>query len=383
MAFWRRGDRHDRRDGTEPPRLSGTPSPESSSARSAVFTYDPLDGQSGTEPLATLRKGALLSAVDQANDAVDAAHGDWYALARSTAVLGRTQYSSGDAELAVAAYDQTVRLYNDNSRAMGGGDDAVTGLATLVDCAGRAMLLHHRQGRRKLADSAFDVGRLFAEFLAGNGVTAPASQLLGRRAAVVQRTGQPRSGLLDPGILSLLDPQDTLREATWAVMEYLDAPGPHTLAEALHATGAEQQLWATHLAEALTVNGGHKTDCWSPTLRGSHLGLLPAAAQAVSRALGDTTGTAGDGWRLTGREIHMCYSVASGRGELRFALKDHAEYWGGLLLALGKDALRNGHTALASDCGDWLRGVLTQAAPHTLIAPWGQELHVGSQQLPS
>ncbi|MDV9171211.1 hypothetical protein R6V09_13880 [Streptomyces sp. W16] len=354
-----------------------------SSSAQSVFTYDPLDGEPGTEPLATLRRGALLSAVDQANDAVDAAHNDWYALARSAAVLGRTQYSSGDSELAVAAYDQAVRLYNDNSRAMGRGEDAATGLATLVDCAGRAMLLHHRQGRRKLADSAFDVGRLFAEFLAGNRLTAPASQLLGRRAAVVQRTGQPRSGLLAPEILSLLDPQDTLREATWAVAEYLDSPGPHTLAEALRATGAESQPWATHLAGALTVDGGRKEDCWSPTLRGSHLGFLPNAAQAVSGALGDATGTAGDGWRLTGREIHMCYSVASGRGELRFALKDHAEYWGGLLLALGKDALRAGHTSLASDCGDWLRGVLTQAAPHTLIAPWGQKLHAGAQQLPS
>ncbi|WP_262060318.1 hypothetical protein [Streptomyces sp. STR69] len=382
MAFWRREDRHDRRDSRVPPRLPGTPSPTSSAAQS-VFTYDPLDGQPGTEPLATLRRGALLSAVDQANDAVDATHDDWYALARNAAVLGRTQYAGGDAELAVAAYDQAVRLYNDNSRAMGRGADAATGLATLVDCAGRAMLLHHRQGRRKLADSAFDVGRLFAEFLAGNGLTDPASQLLGRRAAVLQQTGQPRGGLLKPEILSLLDPQDTLREATWAVAEYLDSPGPHTLAEALRATGAEQQPWATRLADALTVNGGRKDEPWSPTQRGSHLGFLPAAAKAVSSALDGTSGTAGDGWRLTGREIHMCYSVASGRGELRFALKDHAEYWGGLLLSLGKDALRTGHTTLAADCGDWLRGVLTQAAPHTLINPWGQVLHAGSQQLPS
>ncbi|MER5429445.1 hypothetical protein [Streptomyces sp. NPDC002588] len=353
-----------------------------SSAPPSLSTYDPLDGQPGTEPLATLRNGALLSAVDQANDAVDAAHDNWYALARSTAVLGRTQEKSGDAELAVAAYDQAVRLYNDNSRAMGRGADAATGLATLVDCAGRAMLLHHRQGRGRLADSAFDVGRLFAEFLAGNGLTAPASQLLGRRAAVLQRTGQPTSGLLDPGILSLLAPQDTLREATWAVAEYLESPGPHTLVEALRATGAEKQRWATDLAEALTVDGGRKEDRWSPTLRGSHLVFLPDAARAVSRALDQATGTAGDGWRLTGREIHMCYSVASGRGELRHALGDHAEYWGGLLLALGKDALRTGDTPLAADCGNWLRGVLTQAAPHTLIAPWGQELRTGVEHLP-
>jgi hypothetical protein len=381
MAFWRRGDGHDRTSGTTPPRLPGASSPGSSSAQS-VLTYDPLDGQPGTEPLATARKGALLSAVDQANDAVDAARDDWYALARSAAVLGRTQYRSGDAELAVAAYDQAVRLYNDNSRAMGHGADAATGLATLVDCAGRAMLLHHRQGRHKLADSAFDVGRIFAEFLAGNGLTASASQLLGRRAAVLQRTGQPRSGLLDPGILSLLAPQDTLREATWAVAEYLESPGPHTLAEALRATGAEKRPWATNLAGALTVDGGRKGDVWSPTLRGSHLVFLPDAARAVSRALGDTTGTAGDGWRLIGREIHMCYSVASGRGELRYTLGDHAEYWGGLLLALGKDALRAGDTPLAADCGGWLRGVLTQALPHTLIAPWGQELRTGAEQLP-
>ncbi|MFD8817947.1 hypothetical protein ACFV23_42300 [Streptomyces sp. NPDC059627] len=46
----------------------------------------------------------MLSAVDQANDAVDAAHGDWYALARSIAVLGsrcrepRVQRDGGDAE---------------------------------------------------------------------------------------------------------------------------------------------------------------------------------------------------------------------------------------------------------------------------------------------
>ncbi|MFF5011215.1 hypothetical protein ACFY3G_51630 [Streptomyces phaeochromogenes] len=354
----------------------------SSTPPQSVFTYDPLDEQPGTEPLATLRSGALLSAVDQANDAADAAQDDWYALARSAAVLGRTQYRSGDAELAVAAYDQAVRLYNDNSRAMGRGADAATGLATLVDCAGRAMLLHHRQGRRKLADSAFDAGRLFAEFLAGNGLTAPASQLLGRRAAVLQRTGQPRNGLLDPEVLSLLAPQDTLREATWAVAEYLEPPGPRTLAGALRAIRAEKQPWATDLARALTVDGGHKDAPWSPTLRGSHLLFLPDAARAVSRALGDTTGTAADGWRLTGREIHMCYSVASGRGELHHALSDHAEYWGGLLLALGRDALRAGNTPLAADCGGWLRGLLTQALPHTLIAPWGQELRTGAEQLP-
>ncbi|MFD4600562.1 hypothetical protein ACFWPQ_21345 [Streptomyces sp. NPDC058464] len=354
-----------------------------SSAPQSGSTYDPLEGQPGTEPLATLRSGALLSAVDQANDAVDAAYDDWYALARSAAVLGRTQEKSGDAELAVAAYDQAVRLYNDNSRNMGHGADAVTGLATLVDCAGRAMLLHHRQGRGRLADSAFDVGRLFAEFLAHNRLTSSASQLLGRRVAVLQRTGQPTDDVLDPGVLSLLPPQDTLREATWAVAEYLEPPGPHTLAEALRATGAEKQGWAIHLADALTVDGGSKVEDWSPTLRGSHLVFLPGAAEAVTRALGDATGTAADGWRLTGREIHMCYSVASGRGELRYILGDHAEYWGGLLLALGKDALRAGHTRLAGDCGDWLRGVLTQANPHTFIAPWGEALRTGVEQLPS
>ncbi|WP_344288949.1 hypothetical protein [Streptomyces synnematoformans] len=321
--------------------------------------------------------------MDQANDAVDAAHDDWYALARSAAVLGRTQYRSGDAELAVAAFDQAVRLYNDNSRAMGHGTEAATGLATLVDCAGRAMLLHHRQGRGKLADSAFDVGRLFAEFLAGNGLTAPASQLLGRRAAVLQRTGQPTSGLLDSGVLSLLAPQDTLREAAWAVEEYLESPGPHTLAEALRATGAEKQHWATALTDALTVGGGRKEDRWSPTLRGSHLAVLPNAARAVSRALGDTTGTAGNGWRLTGREIHMCYSVASGRGELRHTLSDHAELWGGLLLALGRDALRAGDTPLAADCGGWLRGLLTQTLPYTLGTSWGEELRAGAEGLPA
>lgn len=381
MAFWRRGDRHDHPSGTAPARLPRTPSPGPSSARS-VSTHDPLDGQPGTEPLATLRSGALLSAVDQANDAVDAAHGDWYALARSVAVLGRTQYRSGDAELAVAAYDQAVRLYNDNSRAMGRGADAIAGLSTLVDCAGRAMLLHHRQGRGRLADSAFDVGRLFAEFLAGNGLTTPASQLLGRRTAILQRTGRPRSGLLDPEVLSLLAPQDTLREATWAVAEYLESPGPHTLAEALRATGARKQRWATDLGDALTVDGGSKTDRWSPSLRGSHLELLPAAARAVSHALGAASGTAGDGWRLIGREIHMCYSVASGRGELRFALGDHGEYWGGLLLALGRDALRAGDTPLAADCNGWLRGLLTQALPYALIAPWAQELRTGVEELP-
>ncbi|MGX9882566.1 hypothetical protein [Streptomyces sp. NPDC002276] len=57
---------------------------------------------------------------------------------------------------------------------MGRATDAATGLATLVDGAGRAKLLHHPPGRRELADSAFDAGRL-----------------------------------------SLLDPQDTLGEA-WA-----------------------------------------------------------------------------------------------------------------------------------------------------------------------
>ncbi|KUO09433.1 hypothetical protein [Streptomyces sp. DSM 15324] len=325
----------------------------------------------------------MLSAVDQANDAVDASYDDWYALARSAAVLGRAQYRSGDAELAVAAYDQAVRLYNDNARAMGRGADAVTGLATLVDCAGRAMLLHHRQGRRKLADAAFDVGRLFAEFLAGNGLTDPASQLLGRRAAVLQRTGQPTGGLLDAAVLSRLAPQDTLREASWAVAEYLEHPGPHTLAEALHATGAADQRWATDLAAALTVDGGRKEDRWSPTLRGSHLGFLPDAARAVSHALGDATGTARDGWRLTGREIHMCYSVASGHGELRYGLGDHAEHWGGLLLALGMDALRAGDIPLAADCGGWLRGLLTQALPHALVTSWGQELRAGAEQLPS
>ena len=353
-----------------------------SSPPPSVSTYDPLDGQPGTGPLATLRSGALLSAVDQANDAVDAAHDDWYALARSAAVLGRTQEKSGDAELAVAAYDQAVRLYNDNSRAMGHGIEAATGLAILVDCAGRAMLIHHRRDRRQLADSAFDAGRLFAEFLAGNGLTAPASQLLGRRAAVLQRTGQPRSGLLDPEILSLLAPRDTLREGTWAVAEYLDPLGPHTLREALRATGADKEPWATGLAGALTVKGGRKGVPWSPTLRGSHLALLPDAARAVSRGLDATPGAAGDGWRLIGREIHMCYSVASGHGELRHALGDHAEYWGGLLLALGRDALRTGDTALAADCGGWLRGVLTQALPYTLGASWGEELRAGADQLP-
>ncbi|MGW3284399.1 hypothetical protein ACWDR3_07140 [Streptomyces sp. NPDC001002] len=320
--------------------------------------------------------------MDQANDAVDAARGDWYTLARSAAVLGRTQEKNGDAELAVAAYDQAVRLYNDNSRAMGHGIEAATGLAVLVDCAGRAMLLHHRQDRRTLADSAFAAGRLFAEFLARNELTAPAAQLLGRRTAVVQRTGQPRSGLLDPGIVSMLAPQDTLREAAWALAEYLDPPGPHTLAEALRATGAGTEPWATRLADVLTVKGGRKDIPWSPTLRGSHLPFLPEAAGAVSRALDGAPGAAGDGWRLLGREIHMCYSVASVHGELRLSLGDHAEYWGGLLLALGKDALRTGHTALAADCGNWLRGVLTQALPYALFAPWSDELRAGVEQLP-
>lgn len=164
--------------------------------------------------------------------------------------------------------------------------------------------------------------------------------------------------------------------------EYLEPRGPRTPAEALRATGAEKQRWATDLAEALTVDGGRSEDRWSPTLRGSHLVFLPDAARAVSRALGGTTGTAGDGWRLTGREIHLCYSVASGRGELRYALGDHAEYWGGLLLALGKHALRAGDTPLAADCGGWFRGLLTQALPHTLFAPWGQELRTGAEQLP-
>ncbi|MEU2338583.1 hypothetical protein ABZ608_34300 [Streptomyces sp. NPDC013172] len=64
------------------------------------------------------------------------------------------------------------------------------------------------------------------------------------------------------------------------------------------------------------------------------------------------TGTAGDDWRLTGREIHMCYSVASGRGEMRQSLNDHAASRGGLLLALGKDARRPDNTPLAADCGN-------------------------------
>ncbi|WP_147312487.1 hypothetical protein [Thermomonospora umbrina] len=337
----------------------------------------------------TLAEGAPLTAVDQAGDALrdalaSAGGAGWETAARAAAVFGRIQSEVGDADLAVVALDFAGRLYNDNSPSMGRGREALIGLSTLVDSIGRAMLIHHRDGRRDLAGEAYDVGREFAEFLGRNGHAAPGSQLLGRRAAILNTTGGSTEGIYSPELLARMNPSDTLREGTWAAA-VLNATGPHTLRQAVAATDTSRRPWARALLNVIEVNPSAKTAPRCPTERGSALIHLPTAAQAVAGGLDATRPHPNDprlrGWRLLGREIHSCYAVASSSGELRHRLSEHAEPWGDLLLALGRAARRTGDGPGAADCAGWLRGVLTQAGPPAQMHRWGERLRAGAEEL--
>lgn len=264
----------------------------------------------------------------------------------------------GDPDLAVASADGAIRQYLHNRDAINASAGQRTHLGRFQRALAIASELHAAGGRFGLAHQVDDMAIEGAPPAGETAVRARA-----RKAVHLRADGRVREA----------------DELAWQV----DASSPRALADAEAAFARPERLTLLAAVERARSALGERavphsigtvlTDPskvleagWCVSLRGPQEELAASASVLARAALAATPGR--EPGRTLALEAHYLFAVASlGQvADLRDRFAAYGSDWARVLLWLTR-SLGGESAALADDLTGWLRGVLLQLQPHTLI----------------
>lgn len=299
-------------------------------------------------------------------------------LARVVVMNGDVLRRHGDPDLAVVAADAAIRCYLMKTQEINGSPQQAVHLGYFYRALDIAADLHARHGRIGLA---LEVDEIELQ-AAGDPAAAAAAQA--RKALHLRLAG--RGGEAEQ---LLLRARATTPDVVAQMETDFAQPSRVTLRVAVDAArrAAGDRMVPAALDDVLADPADPDEARYCVTARCPD-GAKTAAAAGLARAaqaLAAAHGEPAHVWALR-FEAHLLFAVASRSGALRYDFGTHGETWAAALLELTRQAWHSGAEATANDLADWLRGVLVQLHPHSLISPTAKtvfdEAHAFVQSLP-
>lgn len=274
----------------------------------------------------------------------------------------------GDPDLAVASADCALRQYLTMRDEINRAPDGPVHLGRFHEALVIASELHAAGGRLHLA--------LQVDDLAIRGAPAAgdtAAKARARMAVHLRADGRTREAEELSQQVRASSPEALMEaEGTFA------RPERPTLRQAVDA--ARSALGAgivpRSLETVLTDPGDASEAAWCASTRCADEAMAAAASHLAQAA--HRLATTSPGHRESGRtlamEAHYMFAVASAAQapDLRYGFSSHGLHWARTLLWLAQSVYGEEDPAMTGDLADWLRGVLMQLLPHSLIDPEAQ-----------
>jgi hypothetical protein len=360
---WRDRRRHRKLDRSIPATRN---SPEDSVGFSGQETIESLRGRvsEGQAQAAAGHGASAVLTLDEALSGYDAAGanlpGSPYFLDSAQAFLVNADILRryGDPDLAVASADGAIRQYLHKRDEINSSDGQRIHLGRFHRALAIASELHAAGGRFGLAHQVDAMAIEGAPLVGDTAVRARA-----RKAVHLRADGRTREADELARLVRASSPQ-ALADAE----EVFARPERLTLRQAVEdARFALGEEAVPYSLETLLTDPSQVLEAgWCVSLRGPAEAMAAGASHLANAAL--ATVSFGGPERTLGLEAHLLFAVASQEQApgLRHRFGTYGSDWARVLLWLTR-SLQGEDAALATDLAGWLRGVLLQLQPYSLI----------------
>lgn len=313
--------------------------------------------------MAQSARGFGASAVLELDDAADryiqlgagaAVSPHYLDLARVLALSAIVQHRHSDADMAVSAADQALRMYLSRAAEVNAALGGAARTPYFIFAAEVASEVHFAHGRLDLTKAADEMA---VHATSGVGDKARHAAALARQSLHLGDSPDANHILEQAGRIDQHSADEALTRAA--------APRPITFAEAL-----DQGAPATDGLRELLIDprGGEMVPLPSGRCQG-HAGLALLNAVQLSGHAHSQLESAPEAGRRLGLEAHFLFAIASRGGEhnLRHRFGDLGPIWAGVVLATARSFAQSGDPDMEQDLRGWLRGIVLQLSPFALM----------------